>query len=250
MEGVTEIPPGGRRGEAKGTVYQVVNRVCLVAPSTRSQRDVSRGQGQTNLCVCVHVYVCVLSHVRLFANLMDCGLPGSSIHGIFQARTLERVAISFSRQTCTYYLFFGRFLAGASQVALVVKNPPANAGDLRDVGLIPRSGRSPGEGHGNSVQYSCLENPMDRGAWWATVYGVAKSQTRLKWLSTHKHTHTFHCLCQLRKEIEEMQKREQCVTLRESCWRGNKDHKLITAVLLVLQAFLVFTMYRTFSVDR
>ena len=138
--------------------------------------------------------------------------------------------------------------SGVSQVALVVKNPPANAGDLRDVGLIPRSGRSPGEGHGNSVQCSCLENPIDRGAWWATVYGVAKSQTRLKWLSMH--THTFRCLCLLRKEIEETQKREQCVTLRESHWRGNKNHKLITAVLLVLQAFLVFTMYRTFSVDR
>ena len=132
------------------------------------------------MCVCVCVCVCVLSRVRLFANPMDCSLPGSSIHGIFQARTLEWVGISISRQTCTYYLFFGRFLAGASQVALVVKNPPANAGDLRDVGLIPRSGRSPGEGHGNSVQCSCLENPIDRGAWWATVYGVAKSQTRLK----------------------------------------------------------------------
>ena len=47
------------------------------------------------------------------------------------------------------------------------------------LGLIPGSGRSPGEGHGNPFQYSCLENPMDRGAWWATVHGVAKSQTRL-----------------------------------------------------------------------
>ena len=54
---------------------------------------------------------------------------------------------------------------GASQVALMVKNPPANAGDVRDAGLIPGSGRSPGEGNGNPLQYSCLENPMDRGAW-------------------------------------------------------------------------------------
>ena len=52
----------------------------------------------------------------------------------------------------------------ASQVVLVVKNPPANAGDVRDVGSIPGWGRSPGEGHGNPLQYSCLENPMDRGA--------------------------------------------------------------------------------------
>ena len=65
----------------------------------------------------------------------------------------------------------------ASQVVLVVKNPPANAGDVREVGLILGSGRSPGGGHGNPLQYSCLENPMDRGAWQATVHRVAKSQT-------------------------------------------------------------------------
>ena len=57
---------------------------------------------------------------------------------------------------------------------LVVKNLPANAGDIRDSGSIPGSGRFPGEGHGNPLQYSCLENPMDRGAWWATVHGGHK----------------------------------------------------------------------------
>ena len=65
----------------------------------------------------------------------------------------------------------------ASQVMLVVKNRPANAGDIRDAVSIPGSGRSLGGGHGNPLQYSCLENPMDRGAWWVTVHGVAKSQT-------------------------------------------------------------------------
>ena len=69
----------------------------------------------------------------------------------------------------------------ASQVALVVKKSPANAGD---VGSIPGWGRSPVEGHGNPLQYSCLENSMDRGACWATFHRVAKSQTRLKWPST------------------------------------------------------------------
>ena len=59
----------------------------------------------------------------------------------------------------------------------MVKNQPANAGDIRDVGLIPELGRSPEEENGNPLQYSCLENPMDRGAWQATVRGVAKSQT-------------------------------------------------------------------------
>ena len=61
----------------------------------------------------------------------------------------------------------------------MVKNLPANAGDLRDTGLIPESGRSPGGGHGKPLQYSCLESPMDRGAWWAIVSGVIKSWTRL-----------------------------------------------------------------------
>ena len=61
----------------------------------------------------------------------------------------------------------------------VVKNQPANTGDTRDVGSIPGSGRSPGVGNGNLLQYSCLEYSMDRGAWWATVRGVAKSQTQL-----------------------------------------------------------------------
>ena len=58
---------------------------------------------------------------------------------------------------------------------LVGKNLSANAGDIRDTGLIPGSGRSLGEGHGNSLQYSCLENPMDRGTWQATVYSVTES---------------------------------------------------------------------------
>ena len=65
----------------------------------------------------------------------------------------------------------------------VVKNPPATAGDA---GLIPRSGRSPGEGNGNPLQCSCLGNPMDRGAWWATVRGVAKES------HTTEHKHTMH----------------------------------------------------------
>ena len=68
----------------------------------------------------------------------------------------------------------------ASQVALVVKNPHASSGDIRDTGLIPGSGRSPGEGSGNPLQYSCLEYPTDRGAWWATAHGNAKSQAWLK----------------------------------------------------------------------
>ena len=74
---------------------------------------------------------------------------------------------------------------GTSQVALMIKNLPANAGDLRDAGLIPGSRRSPGEGNGNLLQYSRLGNPMDSGSWRVTVHGVAKSW---RWLSkTYTH---------------------------------------------------------------
>ena len=73
--------------------------------------------------------------------------------------------------------FKGIEIVGASQVVLVAKNPPANAGNIRDVGSVSRLGRSPVGRHGNPFQYSCLENPMDRGTWWATVHRVATSQT-------------------------------------------------------------------------
>jgi len=76
----------------------------------------------------------------------------------------------------------------ASEVVLVVKNPLASAGDVGDVSSICRSGSSPGKGNGNPLQYSCLENPIDRAAWRATVRRVAKSQTRLTWLGcTQQH---------------------------------------------------------------
>ena len=154
---------------------------------------------------------------------MDYSLPVSSIHGIFWAKILEWVAISFSEKNneqkrasqsrdrtlvshvagrlltvwatevtllvvwklIMLHLTIDGFLCTirTSQVALVVKNPPANSGDIRDTASIPGLGRSPGGGHGNSLQFSCLENPMDRRAWWATVYGVPKSWTWLKWLS-------------------------------------------------------------------
>ena len=83
----------------------------------------------------------------------------------------------------------------ASQVALVVKKLPANAGDVRTSGSILRSRRSPGGGYGNSLKYSCLENPMDREAWKATVSRVPKSQTRLKWLSTVTHPEYIRNFC-------------------------------------------------------
>ena len=80
-----------------------------------------------------------------------------------------------------------QFNPPASQVALVVKNMPANAGDARDSCLTPGWGRSPGEGNDNPLQRSCTENPTDRGAWQAIVHGVAQSQIQLKRLSSRRH---------------------------------------------------------------
>ena len=82
-------------------------------------------------------------------------------------------SISFA---CEYPVFLG-FPGGTSN-----KEPLANS-EIRDMGSIPGLGRSPGGGHGNPLQYSCLENPMDREAWWATIYRVPESQTWLKWRS-------------------------------------------------------------------
>ena len=77
------------------------------------------------------------------------------------------------------------------QVDLVLKNLSVNVGDVKEAGLIPELGRSPGEGNGNPLQYSCLENPMDRGTWRAAVHGISQSQTRLKQLSMHSYMYIF-----------------------------------------------------------
>ena len=95
-------------------------------------------------------------------------LPDTSTHpgslGTRRGKTLD--------QSC-----FSKHSWKASHVELVVKSPPANARDVRDTGSIPGLGRSSGGGLGNLLQFSCLENPMDRGAWWALVHRVIKSQT-------------------------------------------------------------------------
>ena len=91
-------------------------------------------------------------------------------------------------------------LKRASQVVLGVKNLPANAGNIRDMSSISGLGRSPGGGHGSPLQYSCLENPMDRGAWQATVHRVTQSQTQLKQLSTHACMIKNICGCPVDKD--------------------------------------------------
>ena len=94
-------------------------------------------------------------------------------------------SIKTPKAVCSGIFEWHILATGASHVALVVKNLPANAGDKRDASLIPGSGRSPGEGNGILFQYSCWENPRDRGAWRATIHGVAKSHTWLNIWAQH-----------------------------------------------------------------
>ena len=99
------------------------------------------------------------------------GSDGLSLHGVPGGRTLVDLCRTFCfLDPFSFYYCTQR----VSQVALAVKNPPANAGDTRDSGSIPASGSSPGGGHDSPLQYSCLGNPRDRGGWWATVHGVAE----------------------------------------------------------------------------
>ena len=95
---------------------------------------------------------------------------GHYSHGVMALESAESVSLQQKVRTGSKEGF---------SMVLVVKNPLANAGDVRDAGSIPGWGRSHGGGHGDPLQSSCLENPMDRGDWWATVHGVAKSWTRV-----------------------------------------------------------------------
>ena len=109
---------------------------------------------------------------------------------LFPLHCVSDLYFIFCMYVACYEFFFGH-LTWASQVAQVVKNPPASAGDAGGTGSIPGSGRSPGEGNGNPLQCSCLENPRDGGAWWAAIYGVAQSRTRLKRLSSSSRSNMF-----------------------------------------------------------
>ena len=95
---------------------------------------------------------------------------GVAVYGVAQSRTRLKQLSSSSSSSGMPFL-------RASQMVLVIKNPPANAGDVREVGSILGSGRSPGGGHGNPLQYACLENPMNRGVWWSIVHRVKESDT-------------------------------------------------------------------------
>ena len=122
---------------------------------------------------CGYKYTRVHTYTYIFSS--SC----FSFSGLLQ--NTEYSSLCYTVGPCLLYMLYIviQRSAAASQVALVVNNPPANAGDIRDLNLIPGLGRSLRGGHGNPLQHSCLENPLDRGAWWATVHRVAKSWTRL-----------------------------------------------------------------------
>ena len=142
------------------------------------------------------VLCCVLSHFTcdwLFVTLRAI----ASVHGILQVRIWSGLLCpppgdlphpGIKPAALMSPALAGRFLPlappGKSQLALVIKNRPIKVEEVRDVDWIPGSGRSPGRGHGNPFQYSCLENLVDKGAWWAMVHRVEKCWTRLKRLST------------------------------------------------------------------
>ena len=153
----------------------------------------------------IHVLYCYLvpKSCPTPCDSMDCSPQDSSIQGISQARILEQIAIFFSRgssqtrdQTCVSCISKQILYLWATREAL-----SARAGDAAS---IPGSRRSLGIGNGNPLQCSCLENSTERGAWWATVHEVAKSQTQLSnWacthvcVHTHIHTHTHIWPCQV-----------------------------------------------------
>ena len=138
----------------------------------------------------------------------------------------------------------------ASQVALVIKNPPANAGDRRDMSSIPGSGRSPGERHNNPLHCSYLGNPMDRGTWRAIIHGVAQSRTWLKQLSTK----LCHCECSFLKRVThsiEWASREvkhdplYFLSPESYChYRGeNQSETLFNVLVVVVKIIVIYTFF-------
>ena len=134
------------------------------------------------VCVCVHALVTQLCPIVI--DPVDCSQPGSSVHGILQARILQWVSIPFSKgSSWPRDQNWDSCIAGRFFIIWATREDPNWVRASRLYIL--------GEGNGTPLQYSCLKNPMDRGAWWAAVHGVAKSQTRL---SDFTFTFYFHAL--------------------------------------------------------
>ena len=118
--------------------------------------------------ICPHVHSIINRTTKSSWKQPKCPSTDEWINEIWPTHTTEY----YSAMKRNEILIYVTIWAGASMMAQLVKNPPANAGDARDLGSIPGSGRSPGERNGYPLQYSCRENPMDRGAWQTTVHGV------------------------------------------------------------------------------
>ena len=127
---------------------------------------------------------CCTHFRRIVMNRADTEFPTESSSRWQSVDLTSWCSLTFSQKAKSPSKISQGIRSRASQVALVVKNPPANAGGLRDMSLIPGSGRSSEGGHDNPLQYSCLDNPMDRGTCWATAHSVTTSQTWLKGLNT------------------------------------------------------------------
>ena len=146
----------------------------------------------------VKLKVLVIQSCPTLWDPVDCSPPGSSIHGILQVRILEWVAIPFSRgpsrprdQTWVSHIAGRLFTLWASQMVLVVKNLPPDAGDIRDAGSIPGLGRSPGEGHGSPLQYLFLPGESHGHVQFIGSQRVGHNWSDFSLTHTHTHTHIY-----------------------------------------------------------
>ena len=145
----------------------------MEATVQKSRPDLCRGQGSSSIAQNVQDVIEITHHTDVEeGKTFPSTLLGSWVRPahliLLNKRKINKRKMHRDLLTCISHV-------RPSQVVLVVKNPPARAEDVRDTGLIPGSGRSPGGGYSNPLQYSCLENPMHRGALWATVPTVEKS---------------------------------------------------------------------------
>ena len=162
------------------------------------------------MCVCVCVCVKSLQLCLTLCDTMDCSLQGSAVHRILQAIILQWFSVPSSRESSQpsnrTFIFFGSCTAGRFFTAEPLEKPihtyiygKTSACNAGDPGLIPVLGRSPGEGNANPLHYSCLEKPMDRGAWQARVHGIARVRHNLvtklpPYIYTHTHIHKYICV--------------------------------------------------------
>ena len=125
----------------------------------------------------------------------------------------------------------------------MVKYPPANPGDIRDTSSIPGSGRSPGRGHGNPHLYSCLENPVDRGAWWATVHRVTQSDTtEMTW---PKAQNIYHVVCTSKHYVSGIVFYFKPFTCFNSS--SNDPLRKVLLVFILMLMLLIFSLWGTWD---